>query len=720
MKSIAFFIIASLLCFQSVNAAEVLVKTDTITISGASFVDTDMSNIYGGVAGNCATSDMQGTSVCDSCKSETGSLQACNRESIYANLNFTVSFKSTKDVGTAAIARMYFLNAAGTASVGTPVSLAAQTYTANSTVATLSTTWSSICAAANLNGCSALTTGVYTAQIGLGIDSDASGDFDIGTELKKINVKIHVIAVNDSSVSNTYCSGAATPGYCKIIFEPGDQKVYIKEDEPDQPITGGIDASGIEFNAIAVFPVPTSLGAEAATITGFITGRANPHILKSIDVADNSNILDGQVSGGLENYQKYCFVYGNRNKAGNIYRFVAGAVVAGDDTTIAGQVCKTPSEVVGLLEDKHCFISTAAFGSDMAKEVQTFREFRNEFLLTNSWGRAFVKAYYDISPAIADVIAHHDTLKTATRATLYPFLIFSSIALKYGILAAFLTLMVALILIFKVKAVVKQKKLLVFLFILILTPALKAQLQPPTTVIQHPEAQEGLVRITKDGTYVYDIKREMKSESSRISFGHALQPEVTIDIEKRDANTGQGAGTYQTFSFGELYEETSSIIIGYDYEKFLWMGRQGKLGFQLGGSLMFAQGHGVLVSDLSQSREKFTFFTIPVNAGAVYRLEWKDKQLLVPFVSGGGTYTILLEKREDKSAPLYTAAPGFYASGGGLLNLSQLDDESGFALDSEYGISNLWLFLEYKAIEVNSDAFTFSNRYVNLGVSFDF
>lgn len=728
MRFATFFLLSWVLGLQVVQAAEKLVKLDTVSVAGASFVErsTDtISNIYGGVAGTCATKDS--SSTCNSCLEE-GSLQACNQTSIHQDLNFSVSFKPTKDI--TGKAKLYFLNASGN-SVGVPVELASQAY--STTVGpTLTAKWSSICSAAGLNNCGSVagpTTGVYVGKIAIGIDSDGNQDVDIEDETESIPVKIHFIAPSDPTVTSVnYCATTATPGFCKIVFEPGDEKVFIKEEpESDQPVTGGAESFGgevIEFDAIAIFPVPVASEAVGgAAITGFITGNAAktiPPIFVSIDPADNTNIESAEVSGGLQNYQPYCFIYGNRNKAGNIYRFVAGAN-ATDAATIATHICKTPSEVVGLLEDKHCFISTAAFGSNMAKEVQTFREFRNQYLLTNSLGKFFVKAYYDVSPPIADVIAKYDTLRAATRAALYPFLVFSSIALKYGFAAALLTLISLLILIFKIKSVVKQKRLLLFLVVLMLTPALKAQVVPKTEVIQYPEAaQEGLVKITKDGTYIYDIKREMKSESSRISFGHALHPDVTIDIEQRDPATGQGLGNYQTFSFGDLYEETSSIIIGYDYEKFPWIGRQGKLGYQLGGAIMFAQGHGVLVSNLQPSREKYTFFTIPLMAGVVYRLEWKDKQLFAPYVAGGGTYTILIEKREDKSSPQYTGAPGFYAAGGGLLNVSVLDDEAGFALDSEYGISNLWLSLEFKVIEVNSDAFTFSNQYVNLGVSFDF
>lgn len=83
-----------------------------------------------------------------------------------------------------------------------------------------------------------------------------------------------------------------------------------------------------------------------------------------------------------------------------------------------------------------CFIATAAYGSYLDPHVVMLRKFRDEHLLTNAPGRAFVAAYYTVSPPIADFIARHDTAKTIVRIGLMPVIF----ALEYPITSVLILL----------------------------------------------------------------------------------------------------------------------------------------------------------------------------------------------------------------------------------------------------------------------------------------
>jgi hypothetical protein len=75
-----------------------------------------------------------------------------------------------------------------------------------------------------------------------------------------------------------------------------------------------------------------------------------------------------------------------------------------------GQVGATPG-------DRRCFVATMCFGPD-AYETDVLRAFRDRVLLVSLSGRAFVRAYYAISPWLCRVMARVPGGTAASRLAL--------------------------------------------------------------------------------------------------------------------------------------------------------------------------------------------------------------------------------------------------------------------------------------------------------------
>ena len=73
-----------------------------------------------------------------------------------------------------------------------------------------------------------------------------------------------------------------------------------------------------------------------------------------------------------------------------------------------------------------CLIATAAFGSEMAPQVQFLRELRDNTVLQTESGSVFMTGfnqfYYSFSPAVADLERENPAFKEAVKITLTPLL----------------------------------------------------------------------------------------------------------------------------------------------------------------------------------------------------------------------------------------------------------------------------------------------------------
>lgn len=79
--------------------------------------------------------------------------------------------------------------------------------------------------------------------------------------------------------------------------------------------------------------------------------------------------------------------------------------------------CEEPTVMVHMGEEG-CFIATAAYGTPLHEDINILREFRDEHLLTNPFGRIFTKTYYTLSPPFANLISKSEILRAAVRKAL--------------------------------------------------------------------------------------------------------------------------------------------------------------------------------------------------------------------------------------------------------------------------------------------------------------
>ena len=90
--------------------------------------------------------------------------------------------------------------------------------------------------------------------------------------------------------------------------------------------------------------------------------------------------------------------------------------------TVTSTVTSTVTQAGGL----RCLIATAAFGSDLAPQVQVLRGFRDGFVMKTFAGRNFMNVfnafYYSWSPYVARAEHENEVLRSMIRASIYPLL----------------------------------------------------------------------------------------------------------------------------------------------------------------------------------------------------------------------------------------------------------------------------------------------------------
>lgn len=401
-------------------------------------VAATIPTIYGGYAGDgttggCLPANRNSTDTCNSCDgtfvnagTANQSPQWCNQTSIHPDLRLRITLVSSTAATFQGTPRIRYRVKGGALDADFQPDNAVSPSLVAGTPFTIEIKWSRLCDAIKGDPTCATSFSGYTLSVGI---DNSDGTLKEKVDFNLVMRSVSALAATSATVTN--CPIGTTPadstqGICDYAVAAGDEKVYLADFAPSSYEMVTSDTN-VKYNRIVMFYQKGVANAQN------IPNNAESVVLPlQINTSNPPSISERRIRS-LENDVTYCFALANMDQTGNITYF--------PDQTILGtatKVCATPSQVVGLLDDKSCFITTATYGSQMAPEVQTFREFRNKYLLTNSAGKAFVKAYYKFGPEAAEWISHSEALKTLSLLGLWPILMFVKLSLFLGIIPAVL------------------------------------------------------------------------------------------------------------------------------------------------------------------------------------------------------------------------------------------------------------------------------------------
>ncbi len=147
-----------------------------------------------------------------------------------------------------------------------------------------------------------------------------------------------------------------------------------------------------------------------------------------------------------------------------------------------------------------CFIATAAYGSYFSKNVKILRDFRDEYLLTNTLGREFVRFYYATSPAIAQNIATSEIAKGFIRVTLTPIVY----AIKYPFLVLLLLVSIVIYNLRK-KITAKLSVLIILMFSSLMFNACSSDSKKSEAQVTAPVLKNFITNIDTNNTGIANI-----------------------------------------------------------------------------------------------------------------------------------------------------------------------------------------------------------------------
>jgi hypothetical protein len=124
---------------------------------------------------------------------------------------------------------------------------------------------------------------------------------------------------------------------------------------------------------------------------------------------------NGFIAEGRRPYQNYCFSVNTRDvKTGYPSPYPMSRTLYNDPRLIENIKLFAKADD-NKSRSKSCYIATAVFGANDARQVRELRAYRDRVLMPSAIGRVFVRAYYAVSPSVAKRLGHSSLTSNAAR-----------------------------------------------------------------------------------------------------------------------------------------------------------------------------------------------------------------------------------------------------------------------------------------------------------------
>jgi hypothetical protein len=200
---------------------------------------------------------------------------------------------------------------------------------------------------------------------------------------------------------------------------------------------------------------------------------------------------------------------------------------------------------------------------------------------------------------------------------------------------------------------------------------------------------------------------------------------VTLGVHQDRSISASSGAVYQSYQskYGDGW--VPDLQFFYEAQPFHseWLGSLGVFG-QLGvswksalGSFQFSpiNAGGAAVPITSSTR--FTFVTLPLTAGGVYRFNLL--RAVRPYVKAGLTLLGYVEDRSDNQGILRGASRGAFLGAGLAIPMDGLNTQGSWSLYEAHGVRRHSLTVDYQSIKTFSGALDFKLSGISVGLLFE-